>query len=148
MYVQCKVKIEAVYTEPVWRMDSPSCSGYICIIDQVWGQDSGITDVILCVFQRRKQGTRHACCVWHSLLASCSPEKRKKVTPVMRGSFFKRTVNTLGQWRINYVWPKQTKSLLQEKVVDPDPHLASRVSDIIRVVILCVCTLASTIKDS
>lgn len=68
----------------------------------------------------------------------------KKITLVMRGSFFERTrlVNEA------LTWPKQTKSLLQEKVVDPDPHLASRVSDIIRVVILCVCTLARTIKDS
>ena len=62
----------------------------------------------------------------------------------MRGSFFERT--RLVNERL--IWPKQTKSLLQEKVVGPDPHLASRVSDIIRVVILCVCTLARTIKDS
>lgn len=39
----------------------------------------------------------------------------------------------------------ETKSVFQDKVVG---HLASRVSDVIRVVILCVCTLASTIKDS
>ena len=101
--------------------------------------------LLFCVYQRRKQGARHACCVWHSLLASCSPEKRKKVTPVMRGSFFERT-RLVNEGLI--IWRKQAKSVLQEKVVDPDPHLASRVSEIIRVVILCVCTLASTIKVS
>lgn len=47
--------------------------------------------LFFCVLQRRKQGVKHACCVWRSLLASCSPEKRTKITPVMRGSFFEQT---------------------------------------------------------
>lgn len=63
-----------------------------CIIDQVWGQDSGITDVIFFAFfnEESKEPDTLAVsgtpCSLHARLKNA-----KKITPVMRGSFFERT---------------------------------------------------------